>query len=151
MASKADQRHAARLSAVQALYQMEISGGGAEEVAEEFIAYRFCELPIVPDQDFFVSIVKGVPAHQVEIDQAIAASLSASWSLARVDSTLRAILRCAVFELVGRFDVPARVIIDEYVAVAAAFFDGEEAGFINGALNTIARQKRAEEFDDAAP
>jgi N utilization substance protein B len=141
-----DARHAARLGAVQALYQMEMSGGGAEDVAREFAEHRFAELPVPPDGEFFAAIVKGVPRHQVEVDRAIAASLSQNWKLERVDSILRAILRCGVFELVARRDVPARVVIDEYVAVAGAFFGGDEPGFVNGALDTIARRKRAPEF-----
>ena len=149
--SKGDARHAARLGAVQALYQMEIAGGGAGEVAQEFAEYRFGELPVPPDGEFFVSIVNGVPDHQVEIDRAIAASLSEKWKLERVDSILRAILRCAVFELVARRDVPAKVVIDEYVAVAGAFFGGDEPGFVNGALDTIARRKRAKEFGLPTP
>ena len=149
--AQADARHAARLGAVQALYQMEMSGAGAEEVAVEFAAYRFADLPVPPDAEFFAAIVNGVPRHQVEIDRAIAASLSQNWKLERVDSILRAILRCGVFELVGRRDVPAKVVIDEYVAVAGAFFGGEEPGFVNGALDTIARRKRAAEFGLPTP
>ncbi|HEX3753591.1 MAG TPA: transcription antitermination factor NusB [Rhizomicrobium sp.] len=139
-------RRSARLAAVQALYQMELAGGGADEVAQEFVQHRFAELPVSPDEAFFIAIVAGVPGRQTEIDRAIAASLSANWSLARVDSILRAILRAAVFELVARHDVPAKVVIDEYVAVAGAFFSGDEPGFVNGALDTIARRKRAVEF-----
>jgi len=146
-----DARHAARLGAVQALYQMEISGGGAEEVAQEFADYRFQDLPAPPDAEFFAAVVSGVPQHQIEIDRAIAASLSQNWKLERVDSILRAILRCGVFELVARRDVPARVVIDEYVAVAGAFFGGDEPGFVNGALDTIARRKRASEFGLPTP
>jgi N utilization substance protein B len=151
MTSQADARHAARLCAVQALYQMEISGGGAEEVAAEFVAHRFADLPAQPDGAFFAAIVTGVPGHQVEIDRAIAASLSEKWTLERVDSILRAILRCAVFELVARRDVPAKVVIDEYVAVANAFFGADEPGFVNAALDNIARHKRAVEFGLPAP
>ena len=146
-----DARHAARLGAVQALYQMEMSGGGAEDVVREFAEHRFGQLPVPPDADFFAAIVNGVPKHQVEIDRAIAASLSEKWKLERVDSILRAILRCGVFELVARRDVPARVVIDEYVAVAGAFFGGDEPGFINAALDNIARRKRAAEFGLATP
>jgi N utilization substance protein B len=144
--SRADARRSARLAAVQALYQMEMSGAGSLEVAEEFAAYRFAELPVAPDAEFFKTIVDGVPRHQMEIDRGIAASLSQSWKLERVDSILRAILRCGVFELVARRDVPAKVVIDEYVAVANAFFGGDEPGFVNGALDTIAKRKRASEF-----
>ena len=146
MTSQADARHAARLAAVQALYQMEMVGSGAEEVAQEFIEHRFGELPVTPDQEFFSAILNGVPPHQVEIDRAIAGALSEKWKLERVDSILRAILRSGVFELVGRLDVPARVVIDEYVAVAGAFFGGDEPGFVNAALDAIARRKRAAEF-----
>ena len=143
---QADARHAARLGAVQALYQMEMSGSGAEEVAQEFAEHRFADLPVAPDAEFFAAIVNGVPRHQVEIDRAVAASLSQNWKLERVDSILRAILRCAVFELVARRDVPAKVVIDEYVGIAHDFFSGDEPGFVNGALDTIARRKRAKEF-----
>jgi N utilization substance protein B len=149
--SKGDARHAARLGAVQALYQMEMSGGGAEDVVREFAEHRFGQLAVPPDADFFAAIVNGVPRHQVEIDRAIAASLSEKWKLERVDSILRAIMRCGVFELVARRDVPARVVIDEYVAVAGAFFGGDEPGFVNAALDTIARRKRASEFGLPVP
>lgn len=149
--SDQDARHAARLAAVQALYQMEMVGGGAEEVAQEFAEHRFAELPVLPDGAFFEAILTGVPQHQVEIDRAIAGSLSEKWKLERVDSILRAILRSGVFELVARRDVPAKVVIDEYVAVAGAFFGGDEPGFVNAALDTIARRKRAPEFGLPVP
>lgn len=146
-----DARRSARLAAVQALYQMEMIGSGAEEVAQEFIEHRFAELPVAPDQEFFSAVLNGVPQHQVEIDRAIAGSLSEKWKLERVDSILRAILRGGVFELVGRRDVPAKVVIDEYVAVAGAFFGGDEPGFVNAALDAIARRKRAAEFGLPTP
>jgi N utilization substance protein B len=142
-------RRVARLAAVQALYQMELAGMGAEEVAEEFVAHRFDEAPA--DIDFFKIIVEGVPVHQMEIDKAIAACLSENWSLARVDSILRAILRAAGFELVARRDVPAKVVIDEYVGIAHDFFAGDEPGFVNAALDRMARRKRAPEFGLAIP
>ena len=149
--ARSQARHAARLAAVQALYQMEMVGGGAEEVAQEFIEHRFAELPTTPDEEFFTIILSGVPQHQVEIDRAIAGALSEKWRLERVDSILRAILRCAVFELIARRDVPAKVVIDEYVAVAGAFFGADEPGFVNAALDTIARRKRANEFGLPTP
>jgi N utilization substance protein B len=151
MTSQADARHAARLAAVQALYQMEMNGAGAEEVAQEFIEHRFAEFPVAPDEEFFSAILTGVPQHQVEIDRAVAGSLSEKWKLERVDSILRAILRGGVFELVGRRDVPAKVVIDEYVAVAGAFFGADEPGFVNAALDAIARRKRAPEFGLPVP
>lgn len=154
--ARADARHASRLAAVQALYQMEMVGGGAEEVAQEFIEHRFTELQNIaglpaPDEEFFTAILTGVPQHQVEIDRAIAGALSEKWKLERVDSILRAILRCAVFELIGRRDVPAKVAIDEYVAVAGAFFGADEPGFVNAALDAIAKRKRASEFGLPTP
>jgi len=149
--TRADARHAARLGAVQALYQMEMNGSGAAEVAQEFADHRFAELPVEPDAGFFHAIVNGVPPHQVEIDRAIAGSLSEKWKLERVDSILRAILRCGVYELVAQREVPARAVIDEYVAVAGAFFGGDEPGFVNAALDTIARRKRAAEFGLPTP
>ena len=141
-------RRSARLAAVQALYQMELAGAGAEEVAEEFVAHRFEE---ETDQEFFRAIVAGVPDHQAEIDKAIAACLSENWTLARVDSILRAILRAASFELVARRDVPAKAVIDEYVGIAHDFFSGDEPGFVNAALDRMARRKRAKEFGLAVP
>jgi N utilization substance protein B len=145
----AEARRAARLAAVQALYQMELVGSGAEEVAEEFITYRFDETPT--DAEFFKGIVEGVPLHQAEIDKAIAACLSENWSLTRVDSILRAILRAGGLELVARRDVPAKVVIDEYVGIAHDFFAGDEPGFVNAALDAMARRKRAKEFGGPVP
>jgi len=146
MSGNPEARRAARIAAVQALYQMELAGGGAEETLEEFAQHRFGDFEIAPDQDFFAAILRGVPQHQVEIDRSIAASLASGWTLARIDSILRAILRCGLFELVARRDVPARTVIDEYVAVANDFFGGEEPGFVNGVLDKLARRKRAAEF-----
>ncbi|MGH6829463.1 MAG: transcription antitermination factor NusB [Rhizomicrobium sp.] len=142
-------RRAQRLKAVQALYQMELAGQGADEVVEEFIVHRFEE--DVPDADFFRDIVQGVPRHQGEIDKAIAGCLSEDWTLARVDSILRAILRAGAFELVARRDVPARVVIDEYVGIAHDFLAGEESGFVNAALDKMARTKRGPEFGLSTP
>jgi N utilization substance protein B len=146
--SDAQQRRAARIAAVQALYQMELAEAGADEVVEEFIDHR---LEDGADADFFTAVVRGVPPHQVEIDRTIAGALNEKWTIARLDSILRAILRCAVFELVARRDVPAKVVIDEYIAVAHAFEADAEAGFLNGALDAIARRKRAREFGLPVP
>jgi len=144
-------RRFARIAAVQGLYQMELAGGGAEETLAEFVQHRFSEFEIAPDQDFFAAILRGVPQHQVEIDRSIADSLASGWTLARIDSILRAILRSGLFELVARRDVPARTVIDEYVAVAHDFFGGEEPGFVNGVLDRLARRKRAAEFGLPTP
>lgn len=150
-----DARSAARLNAVQALYQMELTGGDAETVAQEFVEHRLGREPEVgggeADAEFFASIVRGVPHHQVEIDRAIVKVLSADWRLERVDSILRAILRAAAFELIARRDVPAKAVIDEYVDVAHAFFSGDEPAFINAALDKMAHRKRAAEFGETPP
>jgi N utilization substance protein B len=95
--------------------------------------------------------VRGVPHHQSEIDRAITGSLASGWRLSRVDSILRAILRAAAFELVARKDIPARVVLDEYVEISHAFFGGEEPSFVNAALDKIARTKRAPEFGEKTP
>lgn len=145
-----DDRRAARLAAVQALYQMELTGRDSTSVAEEFVAHRFgreeAVVPGDPDEDFFAAILNGVPAHQAEIDAAIADCLAEGWRLTRVDSILRAILRAGAFELIARPDVPAKVVIDQYVELAHAFFSGEEASFANAALDRLARKKRSAEF-----
>lgn len=151
MSGNPEARHAARIAAVQALYQMELAGGGAEETLEEFAEHRFGEFAVAPDHDFFAAILRGVPQYQVEIDRSIAGSLASGWTLARIDSILRAILRCGLFELVARRDVPARAVIDEYVAVARAFFGAEEPGFVNGVLDRLAKRKRAAEFGLPTP
>ncbi len=149
-------RRAARLAAVQALYQMELVGVDAETVAEEFTVFRFGQEPELlalgdPDEEFFSSIVRGVPHHQTEIDDAIAKSLASGWRLSRVDSILRAILRAGAFELIGRPDVPAKVVIDEYIELAHAFFLDEETSFVNAVLDKLAHQKRATEFGAPPP
>lgn len=149
-------RRAARLAAVQAVYQMEQAGADTEAVIEEFVTHRFGEeteiSPAgVPEEEFFADLVRGVPHRQAEIDGAVLNALSAGWKLQRIDSILRAILRVAAYELICRADVPARVVIDEYVEIAHAFFEGDEVGFVNAILDRLAREKRAGEFADGAP
>ena len=144
-------RRAARLAAVQAVYQMELTGLDAEAVIAEFLAHRFrpdIEIAPVgrPDEAFFADIVRGVPHSQSEIDRAIAQCLADNWKFSRIDSTLRAILRAATFELIMRPDVPAKSIIDEYLEIAHAFVQDGEVGFVNAALDRIARVKRGDEM-----
>jgi len=143
-------RRAARLAAIQALYQMELAGEDAETVAEEFAAWRFGREPEISpgelDEAFFGDIVRGVPHRQGEIDAAVTDCLASDWRLSRVDSILRAILRAGAFELIARPDVPARVVIDEYVELSFAFFSADEPGFVNAALDKLARRARAAEF-----
>jgi N utilization substance protein B len=147
-------RHSARLAAVQAIYQMELTGGDAETVTQEFCEHRFGKPEretAEPDAAFFAELVHGVPHHQVEIDCAIADSLSENWRLQRIDSILRAILRAGIYELVARKDVPAKVVIDEYLNIAHAFFGADEPAFVNALLDRVARRKRATEFGEAPP
>jgi N utilization substance protein B len=149
-------RSGARLAAVQALYQMELTGMGADEAVFEFVEHRFGGEPETGmaggiDEEFFARLVRGVPEHQVEIDAGIAKVLSADWRLSRIDSILRAILRAAAFELIALKDVPGKVVIDEYVDVSHAFFSGDEPSFVNAALDKLARRKRAVEFGETPP
>lgn len=149
-------RRAARLAAVQAIYQMELTGIDAEAVADEFIEHRLSSDPDitaigVADAEFFGTIVRGVPHHQAEIDAAIAKCLSENWKLGRIDSILRAILRAGAFEFIARHDVPAKVVIDEYVDVAHAFVEEDESAFVNAVLDRMAHRKRATEFGETPP
>jgi transcription antitermination protein NusB len=140
-------RSAARLAAVQALYQMEVSGIGAEAVVREFREHRFgrdADGPALAaaDEAFFSGLIVGVIAAQGDVDKAIGRRLSSGWRLERIDATARAILRCGAFELMRRADIPSEVVIDEYVEVAKSFFAAAEPGFINAALDAIARDER---------
>ena len=140
-------RTVARLAAVQALYQMETGGSGVEAVIREFSDHRFGtdmdgERLADADEAFFADLVRGVVEKQAEIDRAIARRLATGWRLERIDATLRAILRSGAFELIRRPDVPTEVAIDEYVEIAKSFFEGPEPGFVNAALDGIARDHR---------
>lgn len=140
-------RSVARLAAVQALYQMEVSHIGVEHVIREFSEHRFdrdVEGVTLADADesFFADLVRGVVAQQKIVDAAIAKRLAEGWRLERLDATVRAILRAGAYELANRPDVPTEVAIDEYVEVAKSFFEGTEPGFVNGALDGVARDVR---------
>ncbi|MEO1309531.1 MAG: transcription antitermination factor NusB [Pseudomonadota bacterium] len=144
-------RTAARLAAVQALYQMETGGGGVDATVREFRAHRLgTELDgdaiIEADAAFFEDVLRGVVEMQLKIDPYIERRLSKGWTLSRLDATARAILRCGVFELVRRADVPAKAIIDEYVELAHDFFEGDEPRFVNGVLDAAAKDVRADEL-----
>jgi N utilization substance protein B len=140
-------RSVARLAAVQALYQMEVSAIGVEHVIREFTEHRFDRdvegvTLAAADEGFFAELVRGVVAKQARIDAAIARRLAEGWRLERLDATVRAILRAGAFELAHRPDVPTEVAIDEYVEVAKSFFEGTEPGFVNGALDGLAKDVR---------
>ncbi len=145
------QRSAARLAAVQALYQMDVTGKTLPNILAEFETHWIGgeiegETYNPAELAFFRDIVKGVLADQGPLDRAVDRTLMASWPLSRVDSVMRATLRGGAYELKKRRDIPARVIIKEYVDVAAAFFGREESGMINAVLDGLAREFRAEEF-----
>jgi len=140
-------RSVARLAAVQALYQMEVSSAGAEAVIREFGEHRFDrdvdDMTLAgADESFFADLVRGVVAHQGEVDKAVAKRLAQNWRLERIDATVRAILRAGAYELSHRADVPTEVVIDEYVELAKSFFEGPEPGFVNGALDGVAQDVR---------
>jgi N utilization substance protein B len=141
------QRSVARLAAIQALYQMEVSGAGVETVVREFSDHRFggdIEGATLAEADeaFFAELVRGVVQVQADVDQVIARRLATGWRLDRIDATVRAILRAGAYELTCREDVPTEVVIDEYVEIAKSFFEGPEPGFVNAALDAIARERR---------
>jgi len=145
-------RSVARLAAVQALYQMEVSSIGVESVIREFTEHRFDralegvegegDTLASADEGFFAELVRGVVSEQKRVDAAIAKRLAENWRLERLDATVRAILRAGAYELANRPDVPTEVAIDEYVEVAKSFFEGTEPGFVNGALDAVARDVR---------
>jgi len=140
-------RSVARLAAVQALYQMEVSSAGAEAVIREFSEHRFDRdvedmTLATADEAFFADLVRGVVSNQKEVDAQIAKNLAQNWRLERIDATVRAILRAGVYELAFRDDVPMEVVIDEYVELTKSFFEGPEPGFVNGALDAVAQDVR---------
>ncbi|MDP3658462.1 transcription antitermination factor NusB [Phenylobacterium sp.] len=140
-------RSVARLAAVQALYQMEAAGAGAETVIREFSEHRFDrdiegEAMAGADEGFFAELVRGVVESQSAVDSSIVKRLAQNWRLERLDATVRAILRAGAFELAHRLDVPTEVVIDEYVELAKSFFEGSEPGFVNGALDAVAQDVR---------
>jgi N utilization substance protein B len=148
----ANKRGAARLGAVQALYQMDVGGASLDGVIGEFTAFRLGkeldgELYREADEQWFSDIVKGVVEDQKFLDPFIHTALAEDWPLKRIDSLLRAILRCGSYELLRRKDVPARVIISEYIDVAKAFFEDDEPGLVNGVLDRLAHDLRNAEFD----
>lgn len=154
---RARQRGAARLAAVQALYQMDVAGADLLSTLADFEAHRLDgegegegERLVAADRAFFRELVAGVVEAQRRIDPVVHGSLIEGWPLKRLDLTLRAILRAGAYEILERPDVPPRVAISEYVDVARAFFDeGEEPSMVNAVLDRVARQARADDL--AAP
>lgn len=148
-ASATARRRAARLAAVQALYQIELTSDPAGAVAREFLEHRpgrERDDEIEADQSLFADIVQGVASRRRELDALIASVLVEGWTVERLELVLKLILRAGAYELQARPDVPARVCITEYVDLAHAFFEGKEPGFTNGVLDHLARMLRPGEM-----
>jgi N utilization substance protein B len=149
--SKLVKRSAARLAAVQALYQMDIAGTPLPETLTEYESHwigREVEGDQYPEAEaaYFRDIVSGVLKDQRTLDPLVDDALSRGWPLKRVETVLRAVLRAGAYELKYRPDVPARVVVSEYVDVAGAFLDRDETGMVNAVLDLLARQLRDAEF-----
>lgn len=148
---KANKRGAARLAAVQALYQMDVAGTGLNDILAEFESHWLGrevegEQYLPAEAAFFRDIVAGVLREQRILDPQIDAALQKTWPLKRIETILRAALRAGAYELAHRRDVPARVVVSEYADVTAAFVEREETGMVNAVLDQLARQARPEEF-----
>src|SRR5690242_1411338 len=146
-ATRSRSRSAARLAAVQALYQHEMEGTPIPRLLKEFHDHRLgATIEDVEyaeaEQDFFDDVVTGVEARLTDIDTAISAKLATGWSLERLDRPMKAILRAGTYELLARKDVPAASVISEYVDVAHAFYDKRESGFVNGLLDAVSKEVR---------
>jgi N utilization substance protein B len=150
-------RTSARLAAVQALYQMEITGAEVSVVVAEFRSHRLVKFDAdasfgPADPDFFEDILAETSIDLERLDGMISGSLMTGWALDRLETLVRAILRAATHELVARPEIPSTVVISEYVDVTHAFFVDKEPGFVNGVLNKIARDCRpADEFSPPSP
>ena len=146
---------AARLLAVQALYQRGVAGQSAAEVLREFLDHRVAEeveglKHAAVNRALLTELVEGVAREEGTLDDMLAAVLDEDWTIERLEILLHALLRAAAFELAERLEVPARVVISEYVDLANAFFDGRETAFVNGMLDRLAHVLRAEEFGGTA-
>jgi len=145
-------RSAARLAAVQALYQQEMEGTPTARLLKEFHDHRLGATIEdaqyhTAERDFFDDIVTGTHARRAEIDGLISQRLAEGWTLERLDRPMRALLRAGAYELIARPDVPVASVITEYVDVAHAFFDKRESGFVNGLLDAIAKEARPARAD----
>jgi transcription antitermination protein NusB len=145
--SSAKARSAARLAAVQALYQLEMEATPMAKLLHEFHSHRLGatiedETYAEAEVDFFNDVVKGVDARRAEIDALISANLSEGWTIERLDRPLRQILRAGTYELIARTDVPFKQAINAWLDVADAFYDKREKNFVNGLLDAVAKGVR---------
>jgi len=141
-------RQAARLAAVQALYQWQEGEHQAAEIVDQFLTVRTGEqgeggMRRDADKPLFRDVVEGTAAHKDELERTVSDALAKDWTWGRVDRLVRAILLAGAYELVHRRDVPPRVAINEYVEIAHAFYDQGEPTFVNSVLDKVARQERA--------
>jgi N utilization substance protein B len=148
---RANRRGAARLAAVQALYQMDIAGTELPEILAQFESHWIGqevegEQYLPAEAAFFREVVGGVVRDQRKLDPMVDRALSQGWPLKRVEAILRAVLRAGAYELAQRPDIPARVVVSEYVDVAHAFVERDETGLVNAVLDQLARKLRAEEL-----
>lgn len=151
----ANKRGAARLAAVQALYQMDVTGSGLKQTIAEYEAHRLGKeidgaQYRAADPQWFRAILTGVYEDQKVIDPMIRNALPPDWPLSRLDSTLRALLRAGTHELLRRKEVPVAVIVSEYVDIAGAFYDAEEPRLANAVLDRLAREIRGDAERDAS-
>ncbi len=145
-------RKAARLAAVQALYQIELTGLAPDRVLREFASHGLAQSIEEsaygrPDPELFAAVVLGVAEQQSDLDDMIAGVLSEDWTVERLEAVLRAILRAGAFELSARRDIPARVTINEYVDIADAFFGGKQPALVNGVLDRLGHLLRPDELE----
>jgi N utilization substance protein B len=153
--ARLEQRAAARLAAVQALYQMDLAGTGINDILAEFESHWIGQ-EVEGDQykpadiALFRDILSGVLSDQKSLDVMVDQSLQRGWPLARIESVLRAILRAGAYELHQRKDIPARVVITEYTDIGGAFFGRDEVGMVNAVLDGLAHQLRPDEFNAKA-
>jgi N utilization substance protein B len=149
---KAMERRAARLAAVQALYQWEQSGAAADVIVKEFVEHRIgksvdgIELPAA-DIRLFGNLVRGAIVNADDLDSMVAGVLTEDWSVDRLESILRAVLRSGAYELAHRSDIPPKVTISEYLAVADAFLGDKETALTNGVLDRLAHLLRPAEME----
>jgi N utilization substance protein B len=153
--TRGGRRGAARLAAVQALYQMELSGVSAEQALSDHAARSRDaegggETTVEADAEFLGDLVRGVDARGAEIDEALGGVIAQGWALARLEVVLRAILRAGAWELLARDDIDPPVTIDEYVEIAKDFFAGREPSMVNGVLDKLAGELRQEEAAQGA-
>jgi transcription antitermination protein NusB len=149
---KSQARSAARLAAVQALYQLQMEKTALARLLDEFHQHRLGRAvdddgegePVYAEAEvaFFDDVVRGVAARTDEIDALLGSRLAAGWTTARLDKTMLQVLRAGTYELLARRDIPVAVAINEYVEVAKAFFDDTEARFVNGVLDAVAKDAR---------